>query len=118
MADFIFASKKQYWAAIKNLHKNVNRSADSRKALYNITGNKIYKESEYNKRLNRGESYSIKQVRTDFKIAKDKAEKLLKADYLEAKKENVTNIKSFKEFKILNQQKDYAALYESYTSPK
>lgn len=120
MVDFVFSSQKQYWSSVKNLHKhlgnNTTQGIQARKSFKALTGNRKYNESNFQKRNEKGKTYSIKEVRSDFSTARKRAEENLRKDWKQAKKEGKTSI-SFKKFKEINQEPDYDAIQESYNSP-
>ena len=118
--DYIFKSRKQYWAALKNLHcsleGNSTKAKSARRSFYKLTGNKIYQETTYVKNSRKGKGISLKQVRSDFSKAKKDSETKLKGLWKEAKKEGETTRK-WKDFRTINAQPDYDVLKESYNSP-
>lgn len=121
MVDFVFSSKKQYWAALKNLHGNLNNNTKAgraaRKQFARITGDKKYNEKEWQKNVKKGKVISLKEFRSDFrKLKKDSTDKL-KAEWREARKAGVTNV-SWKKFQQINSQPDYQELAEQYNSPE
>ena len=120
MVDFVFSSRKQYESAIKNFHANINNTGkngkEARISFRNLTRNRKYNESNYSRRLDQGKSYSKKEIRHDFSVARKRAESNLKKDWLDAKKEGKTSV-SFKKFKEINSEPDYKEIMESFNSP-
>lgn len=120
MVDFVFTSRKQYWSAIKNLHKNINNTDSSgenaRSSFRVLTGKTKYNEKNFEKRLEKGKSFSILEVRKDFSKARKKAETNLKKEWKQARKEGVTDL-SWKKFKEINTEPDYKEIQESFNSP-
>ncbi|QDI73893.1 hypothetical protein HOV56_gp04 [Nitrosopumilus spindle-shaped virus] len=121
MADFVFSSKKQYWAALKNLHSNLNNNTKAgkaaRKQFARITGDKKYSETVWQKNQKNGKVISLREFRKDFsKLKKDSTDKL-KSEWKEARAAGVTKV-SWKKFQQINSQPDYQEIAEQYNSPE
>lgn len=127
MAQFIFTSKKQKDAAIRNTRKNLTQDNANgkmhRKSFYKLTGNKIFTDSSFEKRQDQGRTYSKKQIETAINKASRKAEKELKKEWKELRVEEkkkgvkVKNRTKWREFKEANSQPDFEEIKESFNSP-
>lgn len=112
---------KRYWSGIKNVRKRLIRDdkigQSARKEFYERTGKKKYQEKEYQKRLNRGRSYLLKETRKDFtKIQKDRNAGL-KKEFKRLKKEGKVK-GNFRDFKRANtSETDYVDIIELFNSP-
>jgi len=113
---------RRYWSAIKNTHARLNDSGEqgkrSRKAYFEQTGNKVFKESNYQKAIKagKGTGISIKIVRKSFKEIKNNRIKSLKDDYKELKDKGEID-QNFDEFEKANRDPDWEEIIEQFNSP-
>lgn len=119
MADFVFTSRKQYWAAIRNFHSNINQDTKSGKALRKqfarITGDKKYTEKRWQRSFKQGSVIKLSTFRSDFGAIKKEATDKLKISWREEKEKG--NKITWKKYRNINSQPDYEILKEAYNSP-
>lgn len=119
MADFVFTSRKQYWAAIRNFHSNINQNNKQGKALRKqfarITGDKKYTERIWQRGFKQGSIVNLSTFRSDFGKIKKEATNKLKTSWHEEKEKG--NKITWKKYRNINSQPDYNVLKESYNSP-
>ena len=117
-----FKSVDQKNSAIENSRKNLEKENDDgkmfRKSYLDLTGNKIYKESNFKKRRSSGRTYSDKQIFEAMKKADQKETRKLKREWKKDKKSgNIKKRTTFKEYKRTNESPDFAEIKESFNSP-
>lgn len=111
---------RRYWSGIRNVHgrmiRNDKTGRTARKAYYERTGDKKFRETTYQKNLKKGRVYTVNDVRKGNKQINDKRDKALRKEFKRLKKEGkVTG--SFKAFKKANPEQDINEIEELFNSP-
>lgn len=121
MVDYIFSSRKQYWAALRNMQKKVNKpdkeGVQFRESFFSLTNDNRFKEKNWQTNWNKGKIISIPEMRSVFSSVKQDQTKKLKKQFNEMKKAYPNEKISWKEFKEIHSEPDYDSIKESYNSP-
>ena len=119
ISTYVFKTRKQYWSAVKNTHRNLINSNNKilRSKYFKLTKDPIFKEKNYEKRLRAGKSISLAQVRKAFKKGRAHDLKILKKQYKEMKKDGF-DVGTFKNFIKTNTSPDFNEIREMFNSPK
>ena len=111
---------KRYWSGIKNVRARVNRTdkigVNARKEIFERTGEKKYKETNFKKLDRQNKKYALKDVRKSMStIMKDRNEGL-KKEFKRLKREGKVK-GNFKDFAKANEPSDFNEVQELFNSP-
>jgi hypothetical protein len=113
---------RRYWSGIRNVHgrmiRNDKTGITARKAYYERTGDKKFKESNYQKALKKGRVYTVNDVRGGNSTINKNREKALRKEHKRLLKKGAEGVpKNFKEFKKANPEQDFDEIQELFNSP-
>ena len=85
---------KQYYSRTNNAHKKLvsSNGTDARKEMHRLTGLNKYTDRSYNRKLVRGKTYTLKEVRKDLIRVEKKKRTALKARHKKLKRQGKTKL--------------------------
>lgn len=111
---------RRYWSGIRNVHgrmiRNDKTGQTARKAYYERTGDKKFKETNYQKALKKGRVYTVNDVRAGNSTINKNRDKALRKEFKRLKKKGLVK-GSFKAFKKANPEQDINEIEELFNSP-
>ena len=111
---------RRYWSGIKNVRARLIRDdsvgRNARKEYFERTKLKKFRERNYQRRLSRGQTYTLLETRRAWAKIRNKRDERLRKEHKRLKKQG-KDVGNFKEFKRTNEPDDFNAVQELFNSP-